>query len=88
MPGGLDLKGNPILKDISVKINGQDVSKYYSVSQSDTSSGQMERYYLALFRTLGVYYRNSGKRPFKYGKLLFISLIQFLRFCTALFGAW
>lgn len=61
LPGGLNENGDINLKEIELLINGLTPDKYHSVSQCDTRSGSLERYYLKLYQSLGGYYRNTGE---------------------------
>ena len=60
LPGGLTESGDLNLNQIEILINGLPSDKYNSVSQCDTKSGTLERYFLTLYRSLGGYYRNTG----------------------------
>ena len=60
LPGGLTESGDLNLNQIEILINGLPSDKYHSVSQCDTKSGTLERYFLTLYKSLGGYYRNTG----------------------------
>jgi hypothetical protein len=60
LPGGLTAAGDLNLQNIEILINGLPADKYQSISQCDTLSGILERYFITLYKSLGGYYRNTG----------------------------